>query len=248
MGFQEPQHILTILTVTEIINGTRVPGEDFSDSDDEESPLSPPLALHDAEQAKQLELKSLLSEAAEVIACLLRLNRTIRNPAPHDQFMTPDPLKDTSRFEAYDINHVKEKFPNMKEYLVTRLGEANSRRRQYLRYREARHKKLSKERELWAEKAEGVQHEEGAIQSTVASTLPSKFEVLSMQFNLDEDDACSESGESQTTFGTSATEDPEGIERKLRCPPIPEEGEDGRPFKCPLCFMKITVRNKNTWE
>ncbi|KAF2803296.1 uncharacterized protein BDZ99DRAFT_503332 [Mytilinidion resinicola] len=69
---------------------------------------------------------------------------------------------------------------------------------------------------------------------------------LQILFYLD-DDAYSDSGISQTTFGTSATEDPNAVEHKLRRPPIPKEGRDGFPFECPFCFLIITVwRNTYT--
>jgi hypothetical protein len=47
-----------------------------------------------------------------------------------------------SHFEEFDIGHVREKFPHAEEFLIGRLGKANSKRRQILRYNEKHHEKI----------------------------------------------------------------------------------------------------------
>ncbi|KAF2492767.1 hypothetical protein BU16DRAFT_564083 [Lophium mytilinum] len=249
----------TLESMLEIFNGTRVPREDLSDisdsdvsdSDDELPPFDSQPRRDVSQANEKPELQDLLLDTANIITCLLRLSMAIRNPAPSDQIVESDTLA-TSFYEKHDIQHVRDKFQNAKDYLVTRLGKANSRRRQYFTYRKDHHDKLAQGIELYSTETDDIQSEEvqtceGDVQSTVASTLPSALKSTTAQLCLD-DDACSDGGRSQTTFGTSATEDPNTFEHKLRCPPIPEEGQDGLPFECPFCFLIITVRSRSSWE
>ncbi|KAI5782533.1 hypothetical protein FPQ18DRAFT_382474 [Pyronema domesticum] len=51
---------------------------------------------------------------------------------------------DMSQYEIFDINHVKEKhqLSEDKDYLAERLGKANTKRRQILKYNEKHHEKI----------------------------------------------------------------------------------------------------------
>jgi hypothetical protein len=68
----------------------------------------------------------------------------IRDPAPTSQFLSRTSV-DKSFFQEHDTSHVREKYPSCPLYLSQRLGQAISRRRQYLSYREEHQKKLSKD-------------------------------------------------------------------------------------------------------
>ena len=210
------------------------------------------------------ELQQLMSDVVEVITCLLRLSMAIRNPAPHDQFMASGQI-DTSNFESFDISHVQGKFPNAEEYLITRLGKAISRRRQYFMYRDKHHKKVAHGIEDVIEAPKAVAEPTGTEvawtevaqtetawtetaptetnpESTAASSIPLDMKAPTTYIDLDED-VYSEDGLSQTSYATSANESTE-----LRPPPIPKEAQDGKPFECPLCFMIISIGNSHSWE
>ena len=192
-----------------------------------------------ADVEDQTELKQLQSSMVETVTLLLRLSMAIRSPAPHDQFMRSSNV-DTSHFEEFDVMHVREKFPRAEEYLVTRLGRAISRRRQYLRYREAHHKKLRYGLEVPENRTQDS-HTEIIPQSTVASSLPT---VLKEMDYLDlSEDSGSEAGFSEASTATSANDT-----MKLRVPPLPKAAQDGMPFECPLCFMIISVRSTRSWK
>jgi hypothetical protein len=193
-------------------------------------------ALIDRGLEANTELKQLMAGIVETVTCLLRLSMAVRNPAPHDQFMKSMNI-DTSFYEEHDIKHVEEKFPDADNFLVTRLGRAISRRRQYLKYREAHHKKLA----YGIDKEQGDSHTEAARQSTVASSLPSALKEVD-HIDLTEDSG-SESGVSMASSVTSAN----GTV-KLRPPPLPREAQDGNPFECPLCFMIVSIRGTRSWQ
>ncbi|KAI8950036.1 hypothetical protein F4801DRAFT_590656 [Xylaria longipes] len=181
------------------------------------------------------ELGQLTKEIADIIGNLLRLSMALRNPAPHDRFMSTEYAK-VRYFEANDKGHVEAKFKRTSQTLIIRLGQALSQRRQYFRYRESHHEKLA--RGLF----DSGRSEAGA-QSTVASSIPLTSRVpvsVPVSGELDEDER-SDTGFSQTSFSTTAP----GSER-LRIPPLPKKSYDS-PFECPLCFLLISVSSTHQW-
>ena len=210
-----------------------------------------------------------MSDVVEVITCLLRLSVAIQNPTPHDQFMASGQI-DTSYFELFDISHVQGKFPDAEEYLITRLGKAISRRRQYLKYREEHHKKLAQGIEDVIEAPKAVAEPIGrevasteAARTEIAQTEIARTETAPTETNPEStvplsissatkapttyidlgEDVYSNDGLSQTSYATSANESTE-----LRLPPIPKEAQNRKPFECPLCFMIISIRNSHSWK
>ena len=195
-----------------------------------------------------------MCEVVEAITCLLRLSMATQNPAPHDQFMESGQTN-TSCFESFDIGHVQAKFPDAEGYLINRLGKAISRRRQYLKYRDEHHKKLTQGIVDVVEAPKPVSEPIGTEfapieaapteinpESTVASSIPLATKAPTTHIDLDED-VYSEVGLSQTSYATSANESTNN-----RPPPIPKEAQEGKPFECPLCFMTISIRNSNSWK
>ena len=101
-----------------------------------------------------------MEEIHEVTLCLLRFSMTLRNPARHDE-MKESISTSTHHFEKFDIDHVQHKFPGARQYLHERLGRAISKHRQYFKYREEHHSKLT----------EGLDDEKDERPSTIASSL-----------------------------------------------------------------------------
>ncbi|KAH7380244.1 hypothetical protein DE146DRAFT_624784, partial [Phaeosphaeria sp. MPI-PUGE-AT-0046c] len=230
----------------EIVTGERVPWEDLSDSESDVSETD--LATPDDEAST--ELAQLASNMTEINSCLMRLSLAIRNPAPHDQFKESRQI-DVTHFEAFDIEHVRGKFPSASEYLVLRLGKAISRRRQYLRYREEHRKKLEQglpvqplpqEIESTQDAVRTPTAPSEKIESTVASSIPLAVKASISSSNLDEIDYY-EDTLSQTSYASSNNDS-----SKLRPPPLPEAGQDGDPFECPLCFRFTSVRQTPAWH
>lgn len=248
------RNLITVLQeVTEITTGVRISWEDLSDS---ESDMSDDDLDHQQEQPTT-ELQQLASNIAEINTCLMRLSMAIRNPAPHDQFKDSTEIC-IAHYESFDIEHVRGKFPGASEYLVVRLGKAISRRRQYLRYREEHRKKLGQG--LDVERQEPLEPQEPqevilklpiipttiapptVIESTVASSIPLAVKTSDYVPKLDNNDYY-EDTLSQTSY-TSSVNDPS----KLHPPRLPDEGQDGNPFECPLCFRFTCVRQITAWH
>ncbi|KAH7385867.1 hypothetical protein BKA66DRAFT_582499 [Pyrenochaeta sp. MPI-SDFR-AT-0127] len=228
----------------EIITGERAPWEDLSDS---ESDVSDCESRH-SEEPTTTELQQLASNMVEINTCLMRLSMAIRNPASHDQFTESTDISVT-HFESFDIDHVRGKFPLAEEYLVVRLGKAISRRRQYLRYREEHRKKLEQglEPQLQAHEFTLPQATQTApsevIESTIASSLPLAVKNNpSAAIEIDENDYYEDSL-SQTSYASSTND-----ATRLRPPPLPEAGQKGDLFECPLCFRITSVRQTAAWH
>ncbi|RYP66474.1 hypothetical protein DL770_008796 [Monosporascus sp. CRB-9-2] len=138
---------------------------------------------------------------------------------------------DKSYFEEYDMQHVKAKYPSCADYLVKRLGRANSGRRQYLSYREEHHQKLAKDVDLIGLEAPRTEH---TSNSTEATSMPEArvngFEVL------DSDDALS-----QTSYATS-------VNTAIRVPPLPKEAHEKDYYECPICFMIVSIHTAVGWK
>ncbi|CAM1510793.1 Fc.00g083060.m01.CDS01 [Cosmosporella sp. VM-42] len=177
------------------------------------------------------ELEQITMDVKEVVDSLLRLSMTIRNPAPHDRFIA-SLSTETSHFVIFDIDHVKSKHGMIEPWLAERLGESNSRRRQYFKYRQAHHDKL----------AYGLgEDDDKAAPSTLASSIPEKLKDAGVELARGDDN--SDSGWlSQTSFATST-----GQAERLRVPKMPRAAQEG-PFECPFCYMILQVSDRRGWK
>ncbi|KAK6700191.1 hypothetical protein SNK05_012981 [Fusarium graminearum] len=214
-----------------IVSGERIPWDRVED--DEEFPQDTE-SESDSEFGDMpgTEVAQIAQNVSDVVNCLLRLSVAIRNPAPHDRFMSFS-SSEASHYEPFDIQHVKNKFGEIEPFLADRLGKAISRRREYFKYRESHHLKLK----------QGLDSvEEDGAESTVASSLP--LHAKAAGFNLDamDEDGASNSGLTQTSFASSRADSD-----KLSVPPLPKEAEDG-PFECPFCYMMITASSIDSWK
>ncbi|KAJ3459400.1 hypothetical protein MRS44_015473 [Fusarium solani] len=185
------------------------------------------------------EVEHTLDEIAHVVDCLLRLSVTIRNPAPHDQFLSRAGEGLVKEFVYWDAKHVQDKFPNVEKDLADRLGRAMARRRQYFKYREEHKSRL----------AEGLDEDEaefGGRATTIASSLPEHLKEASKSTEASEAQlAILDDGRSDASATSYATSSPDSTQ--LRVPPIPKEHIDGS-FKCPFCHMIASIDTRHAWK
>jgi hypothetical protein len=171
---------------------------------------------------------------------LMRLSLSARNPAPHDQF-TQSTRITMDHFEAFDVSHVKTKFPSAEDFLVVRLGKAITRRRQYLRYRRKNRRTLNQDSNAaWPEEnADTAQFLENSnvirASHVLASNDAENSPIGSYMTEYYEDILF------QTSYLSSSHA------TRLLPPTVPLEGFDSTPFECPLCFRIITTSNDNEW-
>lgn len=120
--------------------------EDHSDSD-----LDQPLSLLRIETIGVLQL---LSSVRTCISNLFRLSMVIRNVRIEDDY---DRASTHYHLPTeWNIRHVRDKFPKAYRHgiwLVERLDQAITRRREYLRYRKEHHQKLSADVVIQAQQA-----------------------------------------------------------------------------------------------
>jgi hypothetical protein len=193
------------------------------DSDDESFPLEG--------FSVASELSQILSSIVESINCLFRLSVSIHNPFPHDRLKKASST-DASHFEPFDIDHVRTKFATASDTITERLGKANSRRRQYFKYRELHHQKL----------ASGLDDSEDHIaESTEASSLPPGLSLRNL-IPSEMKEAETDSVVSDTSYATSST-----TPGQRKVPALPAGAQDG-PFECPFCFMMISAPSKRAWK
>ncbi|MCJ1415194.1 hypothetical protein MMC32_001525 [Xylographa parallela] len=124
-----------IVTGARPADETAIPYEESSDSESDPEWDEP-------QHQNPTEIQQIFTEVLEIINCLYRLSMSVRNPTGTQRNVRSAHI-DTSFYEPYVIEHVRQLFPQAKEYLIERLGKAVSRRRQYLKYWETHAAKLA---------------------------------------------------------------------------------------------------------
>ena len=233
-------------------------------------------SLEDEEddEAGLSELESLVSDITHIITCLYKFSIAIQNPAPKERLHKIELIK-VSHFEDWDIRHIDEKFRpdpqndfKVAEYLTERLGKANTRRRQLLKYYQAHHKKIAQhidgpeplkgviERNELANAPKLVTPivEGGSTRSpderavTIPTITKSQTTVSTIQVERTQA-AKIEWGEddrlSQTSYATSTNR---AIRIRVPSPPNEIAAFEGEPFECPYCFHIIKIKTRKGWK
>lgn len=257
-----------------IVSHERQPSDELSWSSD--SSVS---SLADGSEAEfedgmdsTTELQERFLEINQVISCLYRFSIAIRNPTPRDRLQKYAAIE-VSHYEFFDIQHTSHKFPKAEKYLIDRLGKANSRRRQLLKYHEKHHKKLAQYIDLpptrpWDtpevsrpnnnEATNGgrgfLDENYQALQdrpdprkgpATIATTINTQTTISTYVGPSNIIAVLSDDGQSQTSYATSVTVD---TASKLRVPPPKHDSAfDGKPFECPYCFSITVLRDSRSW-
>ena len=147
---------------------------------------------------------------------------SIRNPTGAQRYIKSAHI-DTSFYEPYDVEHVRQLFPQAKEYLIERLGKAVSRRRQYLKYRETHAVKLA-------------QHLDEMDTATALSQTTAS--ALLVHGVVREDTRSVTTEASGATSVTSV--------QKARMPSMPQVAGKQQPFQCPYCRTIECVKDTNS--
>jgi hypothetical protein len=89
-----------------------------------------------------------LVDIAHIVTCLFEFSIATKNPASRDRLKKYSQIP-VEHFEICGVSHAKHKFPECQEStLIERLGKANTRRRQMLRYYEEHHERIVGPQEL----------------------------------------------------------------------------------------------------
>jgi hypothetical protein len=189
---------------------------------------------------------------------------TLQNPTSRDRLAKMEKIN-MSHFESFGIEHVKNKHQLSPDhgYLSERLGKANTKRRQILKYHEQHHEKIVGRRlavipvtGLGDEAAEQPEIDEdgmnrhdyyteseapSAMRTTVSTVIEQNFEMELVEVDATNLDNRSEAGLSQTSYASSASDSD-----SLRVPNPPND-YDGQPFECPYCFCIVSTENRASW-
>ena len=226
------------------------------------------------------EFEYMVMDITHIISCLYKFSIAIRNPAPKDR-LHKVALIDVSFYKNWDINHIEEKFSqvdpqdNFKvaKYLVERLGKANTRRRQLLKYYKAHHTTISRyiddplppgsalEKNELTNALKSVAQTMGGDSvrapekasdreraATVYTTTKSQTTVSTIKVEIAQVVEIEQGDEdrlSQTSYATSINRT-----MRTRVPPPPDEDAayEGKEFECPYCFKIIKVRSRQDWK
>jgi hypothetical protein len=251
---------LTLLKVKSIVSGER---EQFGDL----TVLYPPedddlfdTSASDSNSEPNSELQELFAAAADSITSLFELSMVLRNATPHDRYAKAASI---GTYDShFDIDYIWHKFgpyarPSLtnSEWLVERLGRANTRRREYLKYCEKHRdrlayiplgpkldetRKLSEIRQnlvpVNADATRSVFSSPSILAPTTASTYIEKLTApIAEEFET----------QSMTSYATSVENTEEG---NLNIPPRPRESESEKPFECPYCYTIQVAKNDRAWR
>ena len=178
-------------------------------------------------------------DVSQAIGCLYRISMDLRNGPTTDRYAKSANI-DTSFYEPYDLEYVRQKFPAARDFLVARLGKAISKRRQYFKYQERHAAKLAQFLD--------VQDTATVLSETTASTAGAteKLPLSTSSFTSDGLDVerrkSLASIASETSYATSA-----GNENRVRMPSMPKDAASGQPFECPYCHKIDSVSNTHAW-
>jgi hypothetical protein len=223
---------------------------DSSDeSDDEEIFHRHGVVDSQAEKNEKSELDELFTAIAASNKSLMKLSVVIRSsPARDDYNKAASRYKDWNPYA--DIGHVRERYGSAKgstDWLLTRLGNAIARRRQFLKYRVEHSERMAGG---WEEE-EKPQKEGEKPEKTIASTKATTFVGNDAVYQREELDVVSFG--SQTSYEQTVVGD-ETAGTKLTVPNPPKFAfpdvlfEYGEPFNCPYCSTVQTVQNKGAWK
>ncbi|KAL8993305.1 MAG: hypothetical protein Q9169_006441 [Polycauliona sp. 2 TL-2023] len=213
---------------------------------------------------KTTKIQRLITIIFGYIASLYRLSRSLRRTTVHEKYIrSVSKGSDESPFAPLDQAHIGNKFPLACHVLVRRLGLANTRRRQQLKYRDE-HPPLPGQ-DTWSLANAGPSRfnsqgtglsdlttdgsESGNV-SALSLGTPSKASHQSLTTvarSVLRDDA-SLSGERNTVYATSQSV---GGSTGLRIPDVPTVADGQTTFKCPYCHAEletVNMKERGLWK
>ena len=176
------------------------------------------------------ETQSLQESLATIIDCLFEMSILVRKPAQRDHRMKSN-KDEVDFYERYDCGYIRDKFPNADQRIAARLGQAITRRRMYLKYRERHAMKLR----------QGI-NAGNAIpvgSDILSETVATNFQIIGNSF----DDQASEAGLSETSYAPTLVSG-----GHVTIPAPPRNSQGGAPFECPYCYFIITIKSTRSWN
>lgn len=216
------------------------------DGDDDQNHDDSGLGLNDGERQELDPNDSVMDEAhmnlelmAEAMKSLFQLGVLVRKSGPRDRFQKALRQSTFAFPEFFDINYVEQKYSklynNETRWLSKRMGSANAKRRQFIKYCREHKARLDAPEDETPIVRDGATEKLSSKATTFVHNVgPKSLEVTSG----DEDDAISIMT-AMTTFNS---------ETKLKLPRLAELSPDGDYFECPICFTLQSIETEKAWK
>lgn len=198
---------------------------------------------------------------SHLIRRLFRVSKLIAKSTTTDRHAKAEASGGESFDSTYDIAHLEHKFERLKNkpWLLSRLGEANTKRRKYFRYCRIHRDKLSEQHGLHsrkvAMKADDSNVAKSAFRSTsdipamTAYSKPSNMHTIASTLGPVDvklpDDGFDDAA-SFSTMANSVTNDRES--HALSAPSFTDIAEPGVDFECPYCFVIQNFNGQLGWK
>ena len=248
-----------------VLSGRRLPYEEEDSSDSESSEY----ASENPQSDSKGELQKILIAIKQIVDLLYELSIVIRNATPLDKF-SKAANENVSHFQVWDLRHTQEKFPQLEDnFLVKRLANANTRRRQIFKYLEKHQAKLSHsisppDRILLQtpqtnndETPKRVHLDDDTSQIKATASIKSRPSMTATSVNTQTTIATFNEPEQIEAEGldderlsetSSAKSENAAAESKIRIPGPPKGALDNQSFECPYCYDILRISSSLSWE
>ena len=231
-----------------ILSGRRLPYEEYS-SDSESSDY----ASENPQSDSRGELQKIFVAVKQIVDLLYELSVTIRNANPLDKF-SKAANENVSHFQEWDLRHTQQMFPQLKEgsFLVRRLANANTRRRQIFMYLEKHQGKLSHRISPQGSQGEHPYEDTSLIKSTKSRPSMNVTSVNTQTtiatFKEPENTEAEGLDDERLSETSSAKSENAAAESRIRIPAPPKDALDKQLFECPYCYDILSVSSSRSWE
>ncbi|KAK3641618.1 hypothetical protein LTR56_011220 [Elasticomyces elasticus] len=188
------------------------------------------------------EAHELCLTVADSITSLMKVSVLIRKATPRDKYVKAAAKKAMPEWTPSDRSHVGDKFPKVKDprWLVERLGDAITARRQFLRYSQEHHERLAGETG-GKHDVSGRSAPNATVTATAASTLD--FEMIQSRklHQLKDDDDSYSQAYSRVTYAAA-------VDSPLKFSSLESVAKGDSIFECPYCWSIVTCKRQREWE
>ncbi|KAF8424838.1 hypothetical protein EV426DRAFT_597392, partial [Tirmania nivea] len=258
-------------------NHQQDPGKQWEISFEDDPEFMEELGFTEEDGQPEIEaFVTLLSDITHIITCLYKFSMATRNAVPRDRLHKIMSIEVT-HFEYWDIEHIRHKFPTAPSYLIQRLGIANTRRRQLMKYYREHHSTIARyidhslasedrliERKEVFKSTQGKQTRMGELEerergsiinlhTTISNSIAAKSQTTVSTIKQDTFHIHKLVGvrldEDQLSQTSYATSANHGHQRiYIAPPPNLDSAYNGTPFECPYCFQIISIRDRRGWR
>ncbi|KAI0832188.1 hypothetical protein F5Y06DRAFT_290453 [Hypoxylon sp. FL0890] len=196
------------------------------------------------------EAQSLLEVISQCVRSLFRIGILVRKASPRDRFQRALQHSESAFPAWFDIDYVRHKYPKLSgpntRELAERLGGANAKRRQYIKYCRDHKTRLDRVTDESApvpggDLGDDVEDGTTAKLSSKATTLlpVGSSELAELELNVAEEEDAVSFSTASTTFESAIS---------LTLPSLQELSPNSEPFECPICFTLQSFRREKAWK